>query len=251
MAETEWSDTLSDVSDDWEVTRQGIATLLNSEKYSDCKITCQGQTFNAHKAIVCTKSPVISAAMDGQSPVCQHQTPEVCHAHEKQQEATISSMALDQFNLGIVKRMLIYLYTEEYEVFLEDWVVVGTGIDPNTDLDDYDDLSIHIQMHAIADYLEIPELREHALDMVNDVFDSGCPCPRFVAAMREILEVMVDAAAARIDELNGCEESDRLKLSREIIMGILRSVVQSRAGVEPEAEAEAEAESEEESEEED
>ncbi|KAK2806974.1 hypothetical protein FQN51_005776 [Onygenales sp. PD_10] len=167
-------------------------------------------------------------------------------------------MALDQFNPGIVKRMLIYLYTEEYEVSLDDWVLVGTGIAPDTDLDYYDDLRIHIQMHAIADYLEIPELREHSLDMIVDVFDSTCPAPNeFVAAMREILdttqhaeiqEVMVDAATDKIDELMGCEEFDGLELPSKITMGILRNVLEARPRPEPEAEGEAEEESKSESE---
>ncbi|KAK2796100.1 hypothetical protein FQN52_000075 [Onygenales sp. PD_12] len=89
-------------------------------------------------------------------------------------------MTLDEFNPGIVKRMLIYLYTDEYEVSLDDWVLAGTGIDPDADLDDYDDLRIHIQTHAIADYLEIPELREHALDMIVECFDFDWSAPKFI-----------------------------------------------------------------------
>lgn len=43
----------------------GLAQLMDSEKYSDLKLVCQGLEFKVHKAIICTQSPVLAAACDG------------------------------------------------------------------------------------------------------------------------------------------------------------------------------------------
>lgn len=40
-----------------------LATLLQSEKYSDMTISCGGRDFKAHRAIVCTQSSFFDRAM--------------------------------------------------------------------------------------------------------------------------------------------------------------------------------------------
>jgi len=42
-----------------------LAQLMGSEKYSDLKLVCEGHEFRVHKAIVCSQSPVLTAACDG------------------------------------------------------------------------------------------------------------------------------------------------------------------------------------------
>ena len=39
--------------------------LYQSHKYSDLKLVCHGHEFKVHKAVVCTQSPVLAAACDG------------------------------------------------------------------------------------------------------------------------------------------------------------------------------------------
>ena len=39
--------------------------LLGAGKYSDLKLSCQGEIFNVHKSFVCWRSPVFAAAVDG------------------------------------------------------------------------------------------------------------------------------------------------------------------------------------------
>lgn len=46
-------------------TPADLSQILTSEKYSDLKLVCQDQEFKVHKAIVCTQSPVLAAAVDG------------------------------------------------------------------------------------------------------------------------------------------------------------------------------------------
>lgn len=43
----------------------GLAKLLKSKKYNDLKLVCQGKEFDVHKAVVCTMSPVLDAAVSG------------------------------------------------------------------------------------------------------------------------------------------------------------------------------------------
>jgi hypothetical protein len=48
----------------------GLAQIMGNEKYSDLTFVCKGKEFKAHKAIVCTQSPVLAAACDGEFQVC-------------------------------------------------------------------------------------------------------------------------------------------------------------------------------------
>ncbi|KFY87361.1 hypothetical protein V500_07006 [Pseudogymnoascus sp. VKM F-4518 (FW-2643)] len=41
-------------------------TLLDSGKYSDLRLTCQERTWNVHRAVICTASPVFAAMADGE-----------------------------------------------------------------------------------------------------------------------------------------------------------------------------------------
>lgn len=42
-----------------------ISKLLGSGDYSDLTLVCEGETFKVHRAIVCSQSPVIAAAVNG------------------------------------------------------------------------------------------------------------------------------------------------------------------------------------------
>ncbi|THC88173.1 hypothetical protein EYZ11_012379 [Aspergillus tanneri] len=42
-----------------------LSKILSSGRYSDLTLTCDGQKFNVHKAIVCSQSPVLAAACNG------------------------------------------------------------------------------------------------------------------------------------------------------------------------------------------
>ena len=48
-----------------------VAQLRKSAKYSDLTLTCNKVEFKVHKAIVCSQSPVLAAACDGDFKVRQ------------------------------------------------------------------------------------------------------------------------------------------------------------------------------------
>ncbi|TAQ87236.1 hypothetical protein B7494_g4422 [Chlorociboria aeruginascens] len=80
--------------------RGDIATdfLLNSGKYADLTIRCGTTTFRLHCAIVCTRSPVIAAAVDGQF-----------------MEAAMRDIDYSIEELPILNAMINYLYMGDYD----------------------------------------------------------------------------------------------------------------------------------------
>ena len=49
-----------------------LSELLQTGKFSDCTIICQGKEFKLHKVVVCAQSPIIAAALEKASKVCHH-----------------------------------------------------------------------------------------------------------------------------------------------------------------------------------
>jgi hypothetical protein len=47
-----------------------LSELLQTGKFSDCTIVCQGKEFKLHKVVVCAQSPVIAAGLEKASKVC-------------------------------------------------------------------------------------------------------------------------------------------------------------------------------------
>ena len=47
-----------------------LGKLYASEKYSDMNIVCGGETFHAHRAVVCSQSPFFDKALSGGFSVC-------------------------------------------------------------------------------------------------------------------------------------------------------------------------------------
>ncbi|KAI9663519.1 MAG: hypothetical protein M1831_002528 [Alyxoria varia] len=74
-----------------------MQSLLSSPEYSDLTLCCEGQNFLVHRALVCPRSPVITAAVTGAFQ----------EAHTRQLEVTIA-------DVDTLKRVLEYLYTGDY-----------------------------------------------------------------------------------------------------------------------------------------
>lgn len=56
-----------------------LSQLLESGKYSDMTLECQGHKFRVHKMVVCSQSPVLAAAMDGNFQVLENSPRERVH----------------------------------------------------------------------------------------------------------------------------------------------------------------------------
>ncbi|KAL8828597.1 MAG: hypothetical protein Q9191_002498 [Dirinaria sp. TL-2023a] len=154
----------------------GYEDLLRSQKYSDLTINCRGRQWRVHRAIICPRSKFFCVLCDGIF-----------------QEASSGVVNLDKEDPAILERMLRYLYTMDYSDELEkgenfratistsaQGSPVGTsGIATPEDLSirpfsvgnrKFDlasrrmeeSLMINAQVYAMADLIDIPELRQLA-----------------------------------------------------------------------------------------
>ncbi|KAI9872727.1 MAG: hypothetical protein M1830_001259, partial [Pleopsidium flavum] len=76
----------------------GMDSLFTSGKYSDLTISCDGLELPTHRAIVCPQSQFFAAACEGDF-----------------QEGSTRKIELAKDDPDTVRRMLSYLYTQDYE----------------------------------------------------------------------------------------------------------------------------------------
>jgi len=225
----------------------GLAQLLNSEKYSDLKLVCQGSEFKVHKAIVCTQSPVLAAASNGSF-----------------QEAATNTIYIDEFDAGTVKRMVVFMYGEDYDdntkegglesVFEPENAEVGIfnlfnqdGEDsllptstpfnplPPTTLPMTTEILLrHIKVNAIADYYDIPQLKQLADTKIQNILETNWSANNFPDVVEEAFrstsdtalhKIITSTAAAHIEELVEHEDFATLTVMSDFALGILRNLI--------------------------
>ncbi|KAM0710983.1 hypothetical protein Q7P35_001722 [Cladosporium inversicolor] len=164
--------------------------LLRSENYSDLTIVCQGRQFKFHKAILCPQSDVISRLCD--IDMAEKRSGVIEHV---------------EFDAETVERMIDFAYKKEYDVTrrpkyelgeeVEDSITVihslaiedaptAGGItlpqgeadaDATVPKEEPAEFSttekwvIHARVYGLADYYDMPELREHACSCFMEVAD--------------------------------------------------------------------------------
>ncbi|OAX80011.1 hypothetical protein ACJ72_05662 [Emergomyces africanus] len=203
-------------SPDW------MERLLSSKQYSDCTIACEGENFYVHKAVVCTQSPVLAAAMDGQF-----------------REARTDIMHLYGFDVATVKRMIDYLYTGQFNGDVENEVVDDAPSSTEDPSETNEDIlvRIRIKMHTIADYLQISGLRERSIMGILSALEANWSMQRFLRALEAMLMVTRDAslygaiasvAADHITELLDSEVFLHLDMPNEMTLGIARELAKGQ-----------------------
>jgi hypothetical protein len=177
------------------VARTGSTTaskLLESEKYSDLTIVCQGRQFKVHKAILCPQSDVIS---------------KLCDIDMLEKRTGVTEH--EEFDADTVERMINFAYKKEYDATrrpryepakeieesvadvnslaiedaLEDATTTGGVTLPQDDsvapildeepseLSTTDKWVVHARVHGLAEYYDMPELRDHAYSQFMSVAD--------------------------------------------------------------------------------
>ncbi|KAI9651107.1 hypothetical protein NHQ30_001144 [Ciborinia camelliae] len=95
-----------------------INQLYATGKYSDLIIKCQGKKFKLHRAIVCSQSKPLSAAIDHGFKVIRLQCDVECfvYADTKVQEATTGEINLEDDEAEIVGYMIDFIYSGSYSI---------------------------------------------------------------------------------------------------------------------------------------
>ncbi|WAO87687.1 BTB domain-containing protein [Fusarium falciforme] len=179
-----------------------LSELLQTGKFSDCTITCQGKKFKLHKVVVCAQSPVIASALEKAS-----------------KESRSSSLHITGFDLATVECMVDFLYHEDYIINgdvlcmanTSEWApppnMQGNGLSPvrlasgefrfssfavsgsgNSTLETLppgpsppstpppavvrDSLLCHVEVNAIGHYYKLPKLCDRATRYIQDIISS-------------------------------------------------------------------------------
>ncbi|KAL4959527.1 BTB/POZ domain-containing protein [Aspergillus stella-maris] len=219
-----------------------MKNLLTTGKYSDTKITCQGETFNVHRSILCTQSTFFEAAMNGNF-----------------KESTTQTVNLPKEDPNILKLVLSFLYYNEYNIghhVIESWKCLTSSRDKVEDfcgkrqkLRDAmsDALSqapyTHVEVYLAADKYGIAALKEYA----GECFLSWCKQKQNLARLGKVIEgamkmkpvhdsqleqVIARVIAANLAKLvqNGSEGSvlEFLKADGSLAVAVIARLVQDK-----------------------
>lgn len=127
---------------------------MNDETDADFRIECRDREWKVHKAIVSHASSYFATA---------------CHG--PMQESQTCVIALNEFDVDIVQRLISYIYTRDYVVDDQDNVITEAAVDPeNQNVEDSitspantnDTLLTHVEVFGVADYVQLDLLRKLA-----------------------------------------------------------------------------------------
>lgn len=207
-----------------------LGKLMETPKFSDLKFVCEGQEIKVHKAIVCTQSPVIDKSANNEFFV---------EAHEGRIE-------MDNFDLPTVKRMVEFMYTGTYSV-------TAYGIDFDTSKTAHvteseeavphpaseeaecttslEILKRHVRVKAIAEYYDIPRLRDVASHKIKGIFAiTGFSTNIFLGVLKEarettgdigLYQILASAAANHLGELLFDDKFGALDIMKDEFGGCL------------------------------
>jgi hypothetical protein len=164
--------------------------LLASEKYSDLTILCHGREFKVHKAILCPQSEVFSKICD-----------------TDMQEKRTGTIEHEEFDDDTMQRMIEFAYGKEYSVTCRPKYVLDEDVEASAtsigslaieaapatggvtlwrddgamavidkgpvELSIADKLVIHARVYGLADYYDMPELRDYAYHCFMDIANAG------------------------------------------------------------------------------
>ncbi|KAJ4011468.1 hypothetical protein NW752_008467 [Fusarium irregulare] len=205
-----------------------LSSILDSGQFSDFTLVCEGQEFRLHQAVVCPQSLVLNAAL--------------CGGFE---EATTKVITVKEFDIPTVKRLVSFFYKGDYYEKLltesahdEDTVITDANYDEggNTISESNDQagskatsdpvekakadaievLVVHLEVNAIADYYNIPKLRDLAESKIrNLLLGNNTILPRLLrevssGAHANLYAIIAEVAAESYDISDLFSEDDTL-----------------------------------------
>ncbi|KAL3423052.1 hypothetical protein PVAG01_04799 [Phlyctema vagabunda] len=162
----------------------GIASLLDSGKYSDLTISCHGRHFKVHKAIVCSSSKPLAAAIDGSF-----------------KEAIAGVINLDDDDSEVIASMVKFLYTGIYP----DGRLNRPDFQNDADQISWQEhqsqcLLFNAKVYTVADKYDIKLLEDHAAAKYKEILEDGWTGSGFIASMKTAFEMLpsIDKTLKRI-----------------------------------------------------
>ncbi|KAK8070687.1 btb poz-like protein [Apiospora hydei] len=123
--------------------------LLKCGDLSDVKVSCGEQSWDLHKAILCSRCPFFERALVGQF-----------------QEARTSHVILRENDPDEVDGVIEYIYTgKAYSLPVSSVMSNHLLKDENT--------AAYVKMFELGDFFDLPSLRQHALQLLDDEFLAG------------------------------------------------------------------------------
>ncbi|KAI1828278.1 hypothetical protein F4861DRAFT_174521 [Xylaria intraflava] len=178
--------------------------LLSIQDYSDLTLTCDGEDFKVHKAVVCTQSPVIAAALRGN------------FLEAKNNVVNVS------FDITSVRRLVQFMYTGDYEMSPNQGCFVTGFQDADTALSDSDTgvlepsesasdrLICHSLMNSIADYYDISTLAKLSQSKAQEILANEWSAESFYAMVQRSLSSINDRNFLRMLGTEAAEHFDEV-----------------------------------------
>ncbi|TVY20474.1 hypothetical protein LARI1_G001835 [Lachnellula arida] len=205
------------------------ARLRLSEKYSDMSLRCGNTVFRVHRAIVCTRSAVLDAAIDGNF-----------------KDSTFPEVDLSEHELSVVQAMVQYLYSEDYEdnshkmrVKKKHSKLSATSFgDQQSPLELESPIIFNIKVYLIADQYKTPTLKTLAdfkySSAVTEMWDPflftealGLLWRNTVEGDRPMRKTVATIAARRIHFLFRSEEFVALiEAKGDVAVEVLKAVLE-------------------------
>ncbi|KAI5298635.1 hypothetical protein KEM55_003147 [Ascosphaera atra] len=149
---------------------------------ADLVIACEGAQFKVHRSIVCPKSAILAAA-----------------AKQQFKEGATGVFTVNGFDKHTVSRFIDYLYTADYdtaftaeettekanEALADDLIDLRSEIGELSLNDGSENLLIHARLSAMADFYDVPNLRDVAIDRFLTVLKDDWNADWFIRFLAE------------------------------------------------------------------
>ncbi|KAI1200357.1 hypothetical protein F5X97DRAFT_321586 [Nemania serpens] len=213
------------------------AQLLRTGDYSDFTLVCGGQEFRVHKNIVCSQSPVISAALKSGFKEGKTNTMEV------------------NFDVKLLKSMLDYMYTATYQenpvrpirrsppadnaninkqLSQQNPFQIRARIPFAAATNVSENLIYHARVNSIADYYGVKGLAKLSITRIKTLLKTSWSADAFCDLIREtdgstgdkdLREVLIESASSNIFELMDKDVFSEGKISNDWAASFLKGAI--------------------------
>ncbi|KAH6954268.1 hypothetical protein DER45DRAFT_310167 [Fusarium avenaceum] len=210
-----------------------LFSMVETGEFSDFTLVCDGHEFKLHQVVVCSQSLVIAAAL--------------CGGFEETMSKVIT---VNEFDISIVRYMISFLYTGEYEVETqsEDSLIPDDKqchdeednssqhcSGPESEKNETtENILTHLRVNAIADYYDVENLAQLANSKIKAILEQGHEAdlfPRVIQEMSgsnrddELCAIVASATAKCMGDLIKLQDFQDIELEHTLVLEMLRALV--------------------------